>query len=65
MARQTKAEKQAEARIEKAYRATCCGIAINMMDIGKVFAEGQKLIATGVDDAALGVGLRAFVDTIA
>lgn len=65
MARQTKAEKQAEKRIDVAYRSTCSGIAINIMDIGKIFAEGQKLIATGVDDAALAVGIRAFVDTIA
>lgn len=60
-----RAEKLIDKRIETAYRASCSGVAINIMDIGKVFAEGRKLIATGVDDAALGVGLRAFVDTIA
>lgn len=63
--RQSKAEKLIDKRIEVAYRSTCSGIAINIMDIGKVFAEGRKLIATGVDDAALGDGLRKFVDTIA
>jgi len=64
MAKQSKAEKLIDKRIETAYRATCSGVSINIMDIGKVFAEGRKLIATGVDDATLGTGLRAFVDTI-
>jgi hypothetical protein len=60
-----RAEKLIDKRIDAAYRATCSGVAINIMDITKVFAKGRELIATGVDDAALGVGLRAFVDTIA
>ena len=63
--KQTKASKKNdEKRIERAYRATCANIAINVMDIGKVFARGHELIASGADDATLAVEIRAFVETI-
>lgn len=64
MARMTKAEKLAEQRIENAYRTHCSGVQISVMDIGKVFAAGRKAIADGADDAALGVALKEFVETI-
>ena len=53
-----------DSRIERAYRAQCCNIQINLMDIPKVFKVGRDLIATGADDAALADGVRAYVETI-
>lgn len=50
--------------IETAYRATCSGIQINVMDIGKVFAHGRTLLATSKDLTELALGIRAFVETI-
>lgn len=60
-----RAEQEIDRRIERAFRTTCCGVQINIMDIGKVFHEGRKLLANGADDAALASGIRAFVDTLA
>jgi hypothetical protein len=57
MARQTKAEKQ----IEQCYYDNCSGIQINIMDIGKVFAEGRKALAEGRD---LKTAIISFVETI-
>lgn len=64
MARQSKAEKAIDKRIESAYYANCSGVAINIMDIEKVFAAGRAAILAGADDAALGEKLRAVVDTL-
>ena len=64
MARQTKAEKIADARIERLYREGCCGVAINIMKIGAVFKAGHAAIATGADDAAVKAAIVAFVETI-
>lgn len=60
-----KAKKAQDARINSAYCKFCSGLQINIMDITKVFREGERLIAAGVDDAALGAGLRAFTEVIA
>jgi hypothetical protein len=54
-------------RIDRCYRFACSGIAINMMDIGRVFKEGRDVIAAapgGITDEALCEKLRAFVQTI-
>jgi hypothetical protein len=62
--RQSKAEKLADKRIERAYYKTCSGVQIDVMDIGKVFRAGQAAIASGADDSALESAVKAFVETI-
>jgi len=62
--KQTKAEKLADKRIDAAYKATCSGIPINIMDIMKVFKVGRVAIAKGVDDATLAKQIREYVETI-
>lgn len=64
--KQTKQEKANDKRIEQAYYKSCQDVQISVMDIGKVFAYGQKLIAGGpISDETLQVEIRAYVDTIA
>lgn len=57
-------KKAIESRIERAYRARCCGVQINIMDIGKVFRVGEEAIARGVDDNELGDIIEEFVGKI-
>lgn len=64
MARQTKAEKSIETRISDAYRKSCSGIQVNMMDLGKIFAHARQVISTGADDTVLGQKILEFVQTI-
>lgn len=52
-------------RIERAYGASCSGVTIDIMDIGKVFEYGRIKIAQGEDDAALAASIRAYVNTLA
>jgi len=59
-----KQAKEIDRRIERAYGATCSGIQIDIFDISKVFAHARGIIASGADDAALGVAIREFVETI-
>lgn len=51
-------------RIEAAYYASCRGIAISILRLDEVFAEGHRVIAEGVDDATLQSRLRAFAETV-
>jgi hypothetical protein len=60
----TKEEKARERRIDRAFAKTSSGIVINILDIPKVFREGQKAIAEGVDDAELEKRMRAFLESI-
>lgn len=64
MKRKSKSEKLIDSRIDKCYRMTCSGIAINVMDIPKVFAFGRIRIMEGEDDAALASSIRAYVESI-
>jgi len=57
-------KKKMDKLVESAYYATCSGIQIDIMDIGKVFAHGRSLVAGGAEGEALGQGIRAYVDTI-
>ena len=61
------AKKQAlfnDKRIDVAYRNRCSGIQIDIMDISKVFREGQKAIDNGADDVTLSQVIFDFVQTI-
>lgn len=62
--RKTKAEKLAEARVDRAYRAACSGIQVPMLELPKIFAHGLARVAAGDDDAALAASVRAYVETI-
>jgi hypothetical protein len=53
-----------QSRIERAYYAECSGVQINVMDIAKVFNEGERLINQGADEPTLRAGIKAFVETI-
>jgi hypothetical protein len=46
-------KKTIDKRIERAYYAKCGGIQINVMDIGEVFAVGDRFLAAnaGITDA--------------
>lgn len=59
-----KRNKQIERRIEVAYGKSCSGIQIDILDIPKVFAVGERLIESGADDDELAKRLRDFVDLI-
>ncbi len=62
--RQTKQQKIDEYRINRAYAKNCSGLQIDIMNIGAVFKAGERAIAAGADDVALGVALLDFVNTI-
>lgn len=51
-------------RVEQAFNASCHGVQIDIMDIGKVFTAGLAAIAEGADDATLQATIITFVQTI-
>lgn len=58
-------EKRAQDRlIDRAYSANCNGIAINMLDIPKVFAIGRAALESGATYNELVDRIKAFVATI-
>ncbi len=50
--------------IDRAYSSNCNGIAINMMDISKVFAVGRAKLESGATYNELVDAIKAFVETI-
>jgi len=65
MARVTKKQQKAiDERVEQAYYATCHGVQIGIMDIGKVFDAGREALAGGADEEALRKAIVEFVETI-
>jgi hypothetical protein len=57
-------QKRLDKRVEQAYYATCSGVQISVMDIGKVFAVGRKALADGADEEKLRSAVVEFVETI-
>ena len=57
-------QKQIDKVVERAYYASCRGVQISIMDIGKVFAHGRTLVLRGKTDSELQTEIRAFVDTL-
>lgn len=56
--------RKADFAVDTAYRATCSGIQINILDIGKVFDVGRASYHAGDDATTLATKIRAFVETI-
>ena len=56
--------KAIDKRVEQAYYATCSGVQINIMNIGKVFAAGRAALAAGADETGLRAAIVEFVETI-
>lgn len=56
--------KEVDLRIETAYRKTCTGIQIDIMDISKVFKMGRQFVEEGMDEATLGLKIHEFVRSL-
>jgi hypothetical protein len=58
-------QKLRDNEIDLAFRAACSGIPIKLMDVPKVYAEGRRLIAAGINDQPnLRAGLIVFVQAL-
>jgi hypothetical protein len=65
MKRQSKSEKQADARIHRIYIKNCSGVQIDIMDIARVFRVGRDFIALhNPTDEQLAERIVAFVQTV-
>jgi hypothetical protein len=62
--RKTKAEKIAEARVDKLVGNALCNNPINMMDITKVYGIARGLVGAGSDDASTAEKLAIYVASI-
>ena len=60
-----KEQKLREQRIERVFGRYCNGIQIDIMDIGKVLKEGERLIDQGLNDDDMGTLLCVFVTKLA
>lgn len=63
-AKEKKAIKADDERINRAFESACGGIVIKIMDIPDVFAYAREVIAQGADDAELQARLHWFVNNI-
>lgn len=59
--KQTKQDKAIDKRIEMAYYKGCAGMAVDVMDIGKIFDYGHGCVAAGFDDMELQDKIYHFV----
>jgi hypothetical protein len=64
MRKQSRQDKAIDRLVESAYYRTCNGVAINIMDIDKMFDVGRAAILAGADKAALETAIVQFVSTI-
>ncbi len=62
--RKTKAEKIAEARVDKFVGNALANNPINIMDITKVYGVARGLVGAGLDDAAIAEKLAIYVASI-
>lgn len=60
-ARQSKADKVAEARVTAAYNAVAEGVQINVLDLGKIHDAGMAAVKAGGDDEAVRSAVREAV----
>jgi hypothetical protein len=60
----TPQQKRIDTLVGAAYHKACSGLVVNIMDLGKIMAEGRKLLAEGVTEERLCSGLRAFTETL-
>lgn len=61
---QKKIDKAIDLEVERAYRAGCNGIQIDMMAIPTVFAKGKAAYLAGKRGPDLATAIREYVDTI-
>ena len=58
-------QKLRDREIDLAFRASCSGVPIKLMDIPRIYAEGRRLMALGVlDQTSLRLGLAEFVQNL-
>lgn len=62
--RKSKAEKEIDARITRAYGRACDGVQIPILDIPKVWTIARRSVAAGVTDATLEADIADFVESI-
>lgn len=58
-------QKLRDREIDLAFRASCSGVPIKLMDIPRIYAEGRRLIAAGTtDQTSLRAALATFVENL-
>ncbi len=56
--RRKQGKKAIEARIDRAYGRSCSGVLVSVLDLGKIHAEGLRVVALGGSDEELERALR-------